>query len=320
MIKIDNSLHQDTLAKVLHYYGLLDGEDEFKIVCPFHEDVNASMQISLHNNFFYCHGCASSGDALQFVMNVNKGKDDLQACLEFYKILKSKKVEHLELGPRATKVKSEDKQALIEASDYYNCLRTVDWTKERSDERSYMLARGFTRKALNLCKAKLTYNDSYPIVFPMYDMGRLKGWVCRTMNKKIEEKRKYLYNEGFSRRSTLVGDYNSKVVVLVEGYMDWLKFRQFGVNKVAAVLGWKLTAQQINKLREQGVEVIISALDNDSCGNRGTEYAKKFFKVVRFQYPPGVKDPGDMDEDTFNKANETTKKIYKEALKNGFSR
>lgn len=314
MISIENKPSQDALAKVLHYYGLLEGEDEFKIVCPFHQDVNASMQITLHENFFYCHGCAKSGDALQFVLYVNNKMDSLQACMEYYKILKSKTVKHIHVEKRA-KIKSDNKQALIEAHDYYFGLKNVNWIKEQCDEKDYMIKRGFTPSTLNKCKAKLTYNNSYPIIFPMFDLGHFRGWVCRTTNKSIEQKRKYLYNEGFSRRNTLVGDYNAKVVVLVEGYMDRLKFKQFGAKKVAAILGWKVTEQQITKLKEQGVDFVISALDNDTCGEKGTAYLRKFFKVIRFQYPKGIKDPGDMDQKTFDIANQKTKKLYKEASK-----
>jgi DNA primase len=317
VIQIDKKSGHDTLAKVLHYYGLLEGEDEFKIVCPFHSDVNASMQITLHENFFYCHGCAKSGDALQFVMYVNKDKDDLHACMEYFKILKSKSVKHIHIEGRRFKAKADNKQALIEAEDFYYGLKSIDWRHTKCPERDYMEARGFTPATLNKCNAKLTYNASYPIVFPMFDLGTFKGCVCRTTNKVVEQKRKYLYNEGFSRRSTLVGDYKSKVVVLVEGYMDRLKFIQFGAKNVGAILGWKVTEQQITKLKEQGVEYVISALDNDKCGNEGTKYLKKFFKVIRFQYPDGVKDPGEMDKATFDIANSKTKKIYREAIKNG---
>ena len=318
-------IEKNSLAKVLHYYGLLEGDDEFKIVCPFHNDINASMQISLHDNFFYCHGCAKSGDALQFVLIVNKKMDALEACKEYYKILRSKEVKHLHFGNRKGRIKPDNKQALVEASDYYYGLKTIDWVKESNPEKDYMLKRGFSPKALNACKAKLTYNPMYPIVFPMIDSGEFKGWVCRTTTKRIEAKRKYLYNEGFSRRNTLVGDYSGKVVVLVEGYMDRLKFIQFGSKKVVAILGWKITSQQISKLKAKGVKYIISALDNDTCGRKGTAYLRQFFKVIRFQYPKKVKgkkikDPGDMDQVTFDKANKKTKQLYKEAVCNGTHR
>lgn len=306
----------EALAKVLHYYGLLEGDSDFKIICPFHEDINASMQISISSDegYFYCHGCHKSGDALQFVIYANKEMDDLQACLEMYRIFRSKKTKSIKVHRRA-KIKPDDKQALIEAHDYYYGLRTVDWESDDSDVKSYMLKRGFTPESLNICKAKLTYNDSYPIIFPLLDLGEFRGWVCRTTNKRIEAKRKYLYNKGFSRRNTLVGNYNSKVAVMVEGYMDYLKMRQLGVKNVFAILGWKLTEQQITKLKKAGVETIISALDNDTCGMKGTAYARKFFNVIRFQFPYGVKDPGDLTKEAFADANRKAKLEYRRKFK-----
>ena len=321
MIPIEFKVGGDELAKVLYHYGLLESdESEFKIICPFHNDINASMKINLNEGTFYCFGCARTGDAIKFVAYVNRNMDDLHACIEYHKILRGKKVEQIHVNKGKKRIKPDNKQALIIAKDFYYGLSEIDWEKEDCFERDYMIKRGFTVETLNRCKAKLTYNLSYPIVFPMKDLGNFRGWVCRTTNKNVEKRRKYLYNEGFSRRNTLVGDYASKTIVLVEGYMDYLKMKQYGVKKVAAILGWKITEQQITKLKEQGVNVVISALDNDSCGHKGTEYLKKFFNVIPFQYPDGVKDPGEMGQKLFDKAKRKTIKLYREAMKNGVSR
>lgn len=304
----------EALAKVLNSYGLLEGDGEFKIICPFHGDVNASMKINLHDGSFYCFGCQLTGDALKFVKLVNPKMDDLQACMEMYKIIKSSGA--ITFVAAKSQRQSNSKQSLIEAYDYYFGLKTMDWSEESGIEKDYMSGRGFSPATLTRCKAKLTYNSHYPIIFPMFDLGRFKGWVCRTMDKKIEEKRKYLYNAGFSRRDTIVGEYRNKVVVLVEGYMDWLKMKQLGVDHVSAILGWKLTEQQITKLKDAGVKTIISALDKDKCGEDGTKYAAKFFNVIRFQFPEKVKDPGDLSESGFILANRKTKSLYRRHLSN----
>jgi hypothetical protein len=52
-------------------------------------------------------------------------------------------------------------------------------------------------------------------------------------------------------------------------------------------------------------------LDNDKCGKQGTEYLKGFFKVIRFQFPEGCKDPGEMTYEQFKIANQKTKKLYR---------
>ena len=293
------------LAKVLHYYGFLEETNEYKIVCPFHEDVNASMQVKLNEGSFYCFGCGESGNALRFVMLANKRLNDLESCFKLFKILKSKKVKNIKVE-RASKPKVENVEALNEAKDYYYGLKKTDWLEElRSNpERLYLRKRGFSAQTLNKCRAKINYNNSYPIIFPMFDLGEFRGWVCRTTSSSIAKKRKYLYNTGFIRSNTLVGTYDSDTVMLVEGYMDWLKMKQFGVDKVTAILGWKITDQQIQKLKQKGVKTIISALDNDECGIKGTMYLKKYFEVIRFQFPDGIKDPGDMNIKTFSLVND----------------
>ena len=303
------------LAKVLFYYGLIPdvSSSEYKIVCPFHNDVNPSMSVDLEKGSYFCFGCAEAGDAFSFVRKMNQNLNDLQSCLKYFKILKSEKCEKIDFSGRSKRKKKQVKVLYEEAYDYYHGLSSIDWKENASDEvvdaKEYMRERGFYPSTLNKCHAKITYNNSYPIIFPMLDNGKFKGWVCRTMTKSIEEKRKYLYNKGFLRRTTLVGEYGHKdYVFVVEGYMDRLKFLQFGEDNVVAILGWKMSSEQIQKLKDAGIKHVVSALDNDPCGKKGTKFLKTIFKVTRFQYLKGVKDPGEMDEVLFFK-------MYKETMK-----
>lgn len=291
------------LAKVLMYYGFIDNMDSsvIKIVCPFHKDINASLKVDLVEGSWFCFGCQESGDALKFVMGLNKGLSDLDCCILLYKILKSKKVNKLHLPKYFKKDRQDSKERLDIAADYYFGLKTVNWKKEKSKELDYMLDRGFSKEVLTIAKMKYNYSDNYPIIFPLMDNKDFKGWVCRTMDKKVEAKRKYLYNKGFSRATTLCGTYNSNTVVIVEGYMDMLKFKMFGIKNVVAILGWKITNEQVNKLKSAGVKRIICALDNDTCGEKGFQYLKclKEFDVIRWKFNKNIKDPGMFNEDNF---------------------
>ena len=94
--------------------------------------------------------------------------------------------------------------------------------------------------------------------------------------------------------------------------MDRAKFLQFGVTNVVAILGWKMSEEQERKLKEKGITDVISALDNDECGRKGTKYLKSIFNVTRFTYLKGIKDPGDMTEDKFKKMYSRTMKIYRD--------
>ena len=324
------------LAKVLWYYNLIPNvyDPVQKIICPFHSDVNPSMSVDLKRGTCYCFGCNEYFDAQKFVSKMEckyHGLNDLKAIQMYVKILKSKKCSdiHIERAMKHYK-KPNKKQLYDEAYDYYHGLRKIDWQYDISDEVEevdiYMQERGFTPSVLNKVKAKITYNNSYSLIFPMLDNGKFKGWVCRTIRKDIEVKRKYLYNEGFSRATTLVGDYGSeKYIIVVEGYMDRLKFIQFGIENVVAILGWKMSAEQERKLKEKGITHVISALDNDEYGRKGTKYLQTIFNVTRFTYLKGIKDPGDMSEEKFKKMYSRTMKKYRDNIKrkevsdNGFT-
>lgn len=316
----------EELGKVLFYYGLISdvSEVEQKIVCPFHEDYNPSMTVNLHDGKFFCFGCGKVGNAYDFVESVEekKGNKGLKVLLKFFDILKSERVEKLKVNTKM-KTKKESEELYNIACDYYYGLSRIDWKKSDSEEvreaKAYMLKRGFTASTLNKCGAKVTYNKSYAIVFPMLDNGTFKGWVCRTTVKEIEQKRKYLYNGGFLRRTTLVGNYaGCQFVFVVEGYMDRLKFIQYGVENVVAILGWKMSKEQEKKLRDAKVKYIISALDNDTCGKKGTKYLQTIFdNVIRWQYLKGIKDCGETDKKTFNKMYDKTMHLLKEKINNG---
>lgn len=312
----------EELAKVLYYYNLIPDTDSLKqkIVCPFHNDQNPSMIVDLEEGSWFCFGCNQAGDAKRFVNLIEKkynGLNDLKSYKTYLKILKSSKVSGIHIQSSGRSRKAISKDLWNEAHDYYYGLRTIDWRSSEVPEvieaREYMKKRGFSPGTLNKVKAKVTYNRNYGLIFPMLDNGRFKGWVCRTMIKEVEQRRKYLYNEGFSRATTLVGDYGSKnYVFVVEGYMDRLKFIQYGVTNVVAILGWKMSDQQIQKLKDAGIKYIICALDNDECGRKGFEYLKTKFKTTRWCYLKGIKDPGDMSEQMFEKMFSRTMKRFRE--------
>lgn len=317
----DNSY---ALAKVLDHYGI--DYSQKKIICPFHEDANPSMIIDVLKNRWYCFGCGLSGDAERFVKLIEKkynGVNDL-AALKLYKdILRERdSKDYINTVRRNLTPQKQNRELYAISYDYYHGLRTVDWKnpycEEAEEALEYMKGRGFDYGTLNLCGAKVTFERNYQIVFPMMDNGKFRGWVSRTMDSEIEKKRKYLYNEGFRRSTTLVGDYGLErtgldFVYVVEGYMDRLKLVQFGIKNVVAILGWKMSAEQEKKLRDSGVKYIICATDNDEAGRKGYRYLRTRFDkdVFRFRYLKGIKDPGDMNKDTFNKMNNKTMEEFK---------
>lgn len=310
------------LAKVLIYYGIINDviSSDFNIICPFHEDINPSMRVSLDDGSYFCFGCGMKGNALDFVRNANPELNELQCCVELERILNSKEIKQLNVKYRK-KRRVQNKQALNEAKDYYYGLRSTDWNNIENEEQQkildYMKQRGFNARALNVAQCKANYNIAYPFLFPLLDNGEFKGWVGRTTNKYVEKKRKYLYNDGFRKRNTLCGTYEqNKVVFICEGYFDYLSLKTKGhLKNVVAILGWHISDEQVKKLKDKGITTVVSALDNDKCGIKGTEYLKKFFNVVRFEFPEGVKDTGEMTEQQIKKALKRTRRKLKSDFK-----
>lgn len=301
-------LSRDAFIAVLKYYGIFEDQELYKIVCPFHGDLNPSMQINLNKSFFYCYGCGIHGSTFELVKAFEPTLNTFEVYRKVAEIVKGN------TGPKniaasaepSFKSKASYREGIGLARDFYYNLPKTNWFKVDEDAfgiKMYMNKRGFKTSTLNKVQAKATYNKLYPIVFPMFDNGVFRGYVMRTDDPNVEGERKYMYNKGFKRRITLPGDYKYHTVILVEGFLDMLKAKQIGIKYVVAVLGWKLTGEQLEKLKKAGVKTIICALDNDDAGNKGYKYLKRVcsinkLKLHRLRYPKSMKDMGDVSEVT----------------------
>lgn len=307
------SLNQFIAA--LKHYNIYQEDDQYKIICPFHGDKNPSLQINKQTGFFYCYGCGLSGGAFELVKNYEPSLSPIEIYKKLHSFVKEGKGD---IGGRDVYTytnllythsfvdsKVKYREGIKLAKDFYFNLPETNWYKlpeEAIPILRYMKHRGFTTSTLKKFGAKFTYNKNYPIVFPMYDNGIFRGYVMRTDDPTVEDQRKYMYNQEFRRRITLPGDYKNSTVILVEGVLDMLKAKQYGIKYVAAVLGWKLTSEQFEKLKRCGVKTIICALDNDECGRKGYKYLKRIcsvnhISVKRIRYPKTMKDMGDLNKE-----------------------
>lgn len=284
------------LALVAYHYGLLDNlyESKVKCICPIHADLKPSMLLDLEHNTYFCFGCNARGDTIDLIKSIQKC-DDIQAYYILSKIKAGKNRDILDLNyveqPRMT-----NKQAIIKAKNYFYTLPKTNWFNVEKD--NYILQRGFEPRTLNKLDFRINYNHIYGIVAPMIDNGKFKGYVQRATVSEFngrEIDRKYLYNKGFSRYNTLVGSYNDDWVVVTEGFLDYAKAVHYGIKNSCAILGWKITNNQISKIQQHTTKV-ISALDNTPTGRAGTKYLREYFDVVRFQFPSSCKDLGDIED------------------------
>lgn len=309
----------DTFTKLLKYYGLYKPEVRYKVVCPFHSDKNASLQINIDKVFYYCYAeCGAKGGSLELYKGFYKlehGKEpsDIKAIEAIKKITGNTIIYTNSTNNNSFVENKSYQEGLQDARNFYFNLPDANWFRPSKVEvnqeetricKQYMAKRGYTPRTLTMAMAKPTFNKYYPISFPLFENNIFRGYVMRTFDPEVEENRKYFYNKGFKRERTLDGWFKgTDTILLVEGHLDKLKANQLGIKNVVALLGWKITQTQMNKLKKANITTLICGTDNDEAGKKGYRYLKLlekqgWFKVYRIRFPKGIKDFGDLQNGT----------------------
>ncbi len=126
-------------------------------------------------------------------------------------------------------------------------------------------------------------------------MGDAQPKYLNTAETPIFNKRMGLYALNFLQKERSVGR-----LVLVEGYMDTVSLRKYGVKGVVATLGTALTEEQARLMKRYVPEVWIS-YDGDAAGQKAALRALDIFDAQGM--PAKVIDyPEGMDPDDFVKA------------------
>lgn len=146
-------------------------------------------------------------------------------------------------------------------------------------------------------------------MFPIWDsMGRIVGFGGRALSK--EQEPKYLNSPEtpiYQKNQLLYGFYqskpaikNSKKVIVVEGYMDYLAAVQEGLENVVAVSGTAMTKRHLTVLKPYIEEMVLS-FDMDNAGKeaakRSFELTQDFDFAVKLLALPSGKDIADFAKD-----------------------
>ncbi len=281
------------------------GIDNFKAVCPFHNEKTPSLMISRSKQIWKCFGCGAGGDIFDFAMKM-EGLDFSQAL----HMLAGKAGVTLD---RQSNPQSNAKTKLMEvcrwaAAFWHKIL--VD-AEQAQPVRDYLLNRGIEEtswedwqlgyaldkwdslyqflikkgfKAQDLVQAGLVvpkksgvgYYDRFRhrIIFPIQDVsGQVVGFGGRALDP--QEPAKYLNSPQtpiYNKSQVVYGLYQAKnqikqqdAAIVVEGYMDVIPSHQLGIKNVVAISGTALTAEQLKLLKRYSQNLLLS-LDMDQAG------------------------------------------------------
>ena len=261
--------------------------------CPYcskelHFYVNRKTQL------FDCKKCGVTGSIYSLLKHLNKLYLLGDKTVEVDDEIKSIR----QIESEETKKKDEDIKELPEKRMPVGFKIVCD---------KYLSSRGITKDDCNkykIGKTKLSFKYQDYILIPIYDGGKIRGFLGRYGSKTVPEDKLRYKNSIDTDFSCLLYGYDdiiegeTKTVIITEGVFDKIscdkKLRLYEDKTVRCVctFGKKISETQINKLLKKKVENIILSYDYDALKEikrYGIELTK-FFNSVSVAVSTNKKD------------------------------
>ena len=293
---IENLKNQiDIVDIVSSYIELKKSGTSFKACCPFHGEETPSFTVSPAKQIYHCFGCSNGGDAIKFVMeyeklsypeaiekiaaltNFNLEYDNndsqalntsiLDAVNNYYQnnlFSNSNALQYL--SSRGITKESIDKFQIGYASSSND---TITYLKNNFFDLSMAIELGIIDSGSNGLYARFIERITFPIFL---QSGKLVGFGGRTISghnakyvnspaTKLFNKSALLFGYNLARESI----YQSKEIIITEGYLDVIMLHQAGFTNSVATLGTALTSQHVPLLKKSDAKVILG-YDGDKAG------------------------------------------------------
>lgn len=309
-------------------------------LCPFHHEKTPSFTVSDAKNFYHCFGCGAHGNAISFVMETSglsfldavkqlaneagmsipqermpsKAETDRQENMllaaklaaayyhaKLHEPIGKQALEYLLARglSNATIEKFQLGYAPADAKELWQHL-TSHIKDTEAIFAAEVLKRGKFKDPFNLFHER--------VIFPIHDQHHnVIAFGGRSLNGKepkyLNSPENPLFHKGhelfalnFARRSA----FQSKCLMLVEGYMDVISLHNAGIENAVAPLGTAVKMEQI-KLLWQVVDQPTICLDSDRAGKKAAiKLATQALsalpngKSLQFIDIQGAKDPDEV--------------------------
>ena len=253
-------------------------QDQFSILCPFHEDAVSSCSINTAKGVWICFAGCGQGSLYGFFM----------------------KYLHLSYEEVQERIRQEEASFNINVFDEF-----LDQVEEMPELQFpfqtgyvpyWIFDRGFTK--LTLKKWGGAIDNLGSLVLPSRTLeGRLVGWLSRRQNATP----KYLYSKGLKKSKLLFGQElitePRDFICITEGSLDTMWLDQHGFPSVA-LLGAHISKRQQELALKLPTKELVLCLDNDDAGRIGLDKAMSClnpkFMVSYIQLPKEYKDVQDV--------------------------
>ena len=293
---IENLKNQiDIVDIVSSYIELKKSGTSFKACCPFHGEETPSFTVSPAKQIYHCFGCSNGGDAIKFVMEYEKlsypeaiekiaaltnfdleydnndsqvlNTSILDAVNKYYQNNLLSTLNAIQyLSSRGITKESIDKFQIGYASSSND---TISYLKNNFFDLSIAIELGIIDSGSNGLYARFIERITFPIFL---QSGKLVGFGGRTISghnakyvnspaTKLFNKSALLFGYNLARESI----YQSKEIIITEGYLDVIMLHQAGFTNSVATLGTALTSQHVPLLKKSDAKVILG-YDGDKAG------------------------------------------------------
>ena len=335
---IDRIIDEVNIAEVISEYIKIypDGAG-FKAVCPFHNDTNPSMKISVTKKIFKCFSCGAGGNVIQFVSKYEKISFN-EACI---KLAKRIGIELQQNYDPDYEEKQKLYKILKESNEFYRFY--LQNSEEGEAALAYLANRGITQELIDrfeiglapsendfLSKAltqkeiglieqiesgmvkKNESGEVYDcfrsrIMFPLHDQyGHIVGFSGRVYLKDDKAPKYMNSNENLVfHKSEVLYNYHQAIkevrdegmLFVFEGFMDVIAAARAGVNAAVATMGTALTKQHLKMLNSASDHVVL-CFDGDTAGINATYKAADVFATSEV-IPYAVALPEGLDPDEY---------------------
>ena len=322
----------DIVDIVSQYVVLKRAGRNYMGLCPFHKEKSGSFCVSPDKQIFHCFGCGVGGNVFHFISKIEnlnfKESVDMLANRAGVELPVSGNFEDDKLAKLKSRVYEVNKCA---AEFYHENLYKPtakpgqEYVKKRHLDNKTLKAfkigysgrfnelytelksKGFTEEEiLASCLVNKNPDGKFidrfrnRLMFPIFDTHeRVIAFGGRVLDdskpKYINSPEDIVYSKGRHLFAfNIARKYNSKTIIMVEGYMDAVSLHQRGIHNAVASLGTALTEAQ-GRLLRRSCEKVIIGYDADGAGQaatlRGLEILQNLGCDIRILQIEGAKDP-----------------------------
>lgn len=301
-------------------------------LCPFHKEKSGSFCVSPDKQIFHCFGCGVGGNVFHFISKIEnlnfKESVEMLANRAGVELPVSGNFEDDKLAKLKSRVYEVNKCA----AEFYHenlykptakpgqeyvkkrhldnkTLKTfkIGYSGRFNELYTELKSKGFTEEEiLASCLVNKNPDGKFidrfrnRLMFPIFDTHeRVIAFGGRVLDdskpKYINSPEDIVYSKGRHLFAfNIARKYNSKTIIMVEGYMDAVSLHQRGIHNAVASLGTALTEAQ-GRLLRRSCEKVIIGYDADGAGQaatlRGLEILQNLGCDIRILQIEGAKDP-----------------------------